>query len=135
MLLVPPYRRSDKGNCQDWKQGHAESSVYHVIEFPFLLQLACVSFCLHKKLYASNTKQRAKKRSSHLGRNGLFRIGLHFKIIFIIANTLPKASFNLSFILLAFKYEALAALPAADHDFDFEALHKHPPLLAAEKQS
>jgi hypothetical protein len=77
---------------------------------------------------------RAKKRSTLPGRNGLFRIGLHLKIIFIIANTLPKTGFYLSFILLAFKDETFAASSAANFDFDFAVLHKHPPVSDPQKR-
>jgi hypothetical protein len=75
-----------------------------------------------------------KKKKLFPGRNGLFRFGLHFKIIFIIANTLPKTGFYLTFTLLAFKDETFAALPAADRDFDSVILHKHPPVCHPQKR-
>jgi hypothetical protein len=72
-----------------------------------------------------------KKRSSRPNRRGfLFRMGLHLKIMFIIANALTKPGFYLSFVLLAFERESFAALFAANLDLDFLALHRHPPVCS-----
>jgi hypothetical protein len=104
--------------------------VHNGFQFSFLFRQAYASFCLDKNVYASAGKRKEKKKLAAIQAGFLFRMGLHLKIMFIIANALTKPGFYLSFVLLAFERESFAALSAANLDLDFLALHMHPPVCS-----